>query len=281
MGRLASRSVDHPTELAGGDVCVDGDVDGDVRGWLDGRRSGSRRTVLVLAALFYAAGTFGSNIAPAWIDERPEVVLALSSRNRNLLGSVPFVNPLAYSLIGFVRVFTVAVVLYLVGRWFGTRALGWMEGQLGELPAIYRWSCTAMDRAGWALVLLMPGSNLVCLLAGQRRMPLRRFLVMLALGVVAKLGFLWIGGRIFDSQIRACLRFIDGYQWWLVGGLFALTFVQVGFRARRPGPNLLERIEHPDAAALPGPPPPGRAAGVVEGDVAGDQADRASLTVEP
>lgn len=209
----------------------------------------TRRIVLGLAALFYAAGTFGSNIAPAWIDERPEVVLALSSRNRNLLGSVPFVNSVAYSLIGFCRLVSVAIVLYLVGRWFGTRALGWMEGQLGELPTVYRWATTAMDRAGWALVLLMPGSNLVCLLAGHRRMPLRRFVPLLAVGVVGKLVFLWIGGRIFDHQIRSGLKFIDRYQWWLVGGLFALTFLQAGMRTRKQGPRLLDELEHPDRAA--------------------------------
>ena len=84
--------------------------------------------MLVAAGVLYATGTFGSNIALAWMDNRPEVVLALSSRNRNLLGSVPFVNPLAYALIGFTRVALVAMVLYLVGRWYGPKALGWVEG---------------------------------------------------------------------------------------------------------------------------------------------------------
>lgn len=243
--------MDEPTVLP---------VQDDLRGiaGLDDPTVRSKRIVLGLTALFYAAGTFGSNIGPAWLDERPEVVLALSSRNRNLLGSVPFVNSLAYSLIGFFRIVSVAIVLYLVGRWFGTKALGWMEGQLGELPTIYRWASTAIDRAGWALVLFMPGSNLVCLLAGHRRMPLRRFVPMLMIGVVGKLVFLWIGGRIFDHQIRSFLKFVDRYQWWLVGGLFALTFVQAGLRARKQTPRLLAEVEASDpedaadAAAGPG-----------------------------
>jgi membrane protein DedA with SNARE-associated domain len=192
-----------------------------------------RRGMLVIAALLYASGTFGSNIAFAWMKSRPEVVLALSARNRNLLGSVPFVNPVAYSLIGFSRVVLVAVVLYLVGRWYGPKALGWVENQIGELPAVYRWAQTGLDRAGWLLVLLMPGSNLVCLLAGHRRMSLRRFVPMLVLGTILKLVALWIGGRIFDHQIRAFFRFIDGYQWWLVAAAFAITIVQGVRRAQK------------------------------------------------
>jgi membrane protein DedA with SNARE-associated domain len=212
-----------------------------------------RRAMLGVAALLYISGTLGSNFAFAWMRDRPELVLALSSRNRNLLASVPFVNPLAYALIGFTRVVLVAVVLYLVGRWFGPRALGWVEGQLGELPAIYRWAQSAMDRAGWLVVVLMPGSNLVCLLAGHRRMPVRRFVSWIAIGTVLKLVVLWIGGRIFDTQIRAFFDFIDGYQWYLVIAAFAITFAHAGWRARK------RQAGGSSLGPPPGPRPPGEA----------------------
>ncbi len=211
-----------------------------------------RLAMLVAAGVLYATGTFGSNIAFAWMKTRPEVVLALSSRNRNLLGSVPFVNPLAYAVIGFGRVVLVAVVLYLVGRWYGPKALGWVEDQLGELPAVYRWAQAGLDRAGWLLVLLMPGSNLVCLLAGHRRMSLRRFVPMLVAGTVLKLVALWIGGQIFDHEIRAFFNFIDGYQWWLVGAAFLVTIVQGVRRASKSTTNLAGVIA--DGASDPSQP---------------------------
>lgn len=192
-----------------------------------------RRTILGIAAALYVSGTIGSNVAIAWIPDRPELVLALSSRNRNLLASVPYVNPVAYSLIGFTRIVVVAMVLYLVGRWFGMKTLGWVETQLGELPAIYRWAHRGMDRAGWLVVLLMPGSNLVCLLAGHRKMDVRRFGLLVAAGAVLKLVFLWIGGKIFADQIKWFFDFIDGYQWWLVAAAFAVTFIHAGMRARK------------------------------------------------
>ncbi|MFT3853993.1 MAG: hypothetical protein QM733_14810 [Ilumatobacteraceae bacterium] len=211
-------------------VVVDADVGDDP---LDHPSLTLRRAMLGVAALLYISGTLGSNLAFAWMRDRPELVIALSARNRNLLASVPFVNPLAYALIGFSRIVVVAIVLYLVGRWFGPRTLGWVEGQLGELPAIYRWAQRGMDRAGWLVVLLMPGSNLVCLLAGHRRMAIRRFAALIAAGAALKLVALWIGGRIFDRQIRWFFEVIEGYQWWIVAAAFAFTFVQAGLRARK------------------------------------------------
>lgn len=205
----------------------------------------ARRTVLVTSAFLFAIGTFGSNIGPAWVDERPAVVLALSSRNRNLFGSVPFIDALPYFLIGFGRILVAGVVLFFLGRWYGRRAIDWTEGQVGEMPAIYRWFQTAIDKAGWAMVLLMPGSNLVCLMAGHRRMAPARFIAFLTVGIVVKLVVLWWGGQVFEDQIRSFLGWIEDYQWWIVGGLFALSFVQSAGRVRRSAPEVLDEIEHP------------------------------------
>jgi len=33
-------------------------------------------------------------------------------------------------------------------------------------------------------------------------------------------------GRVFESEIRAFLDFIDQYQWWIVIGLFAISLLQ-------------------------------------------------------
>jgi uncharacterized membrane protein YdjX (TVP38/TMEM64 family) len=191
-----------------------------------------RRAVLTLTTILFVTGTIGSNIGPALVDENPNLVLALSSRNRNLFGSVPYIDPLAYWTIGFVRVLIAGVALYLVGRWYGTRALAWVEGNMGELPAIYRWMERAVDRFGWLALVAMPGSNVVCLLLGHRRMAPARFVVLIAIGIVIKLAVLWAGGQIFEDQIRQFLNWIERYQWWVVAGLFALSFLQSARRGR-------------------------------------------------
>jgi uncharacterized membrane protein YdjX (TVP38/TMEM64 family) len=191
-----------------------------------------RRMVLSLTTFLFVIGTIGSNIGPALVDENPVLVLTLSSRNRNLFGSVPYIDPLAYWAIGFVRVLIAGIALYLVGRWYGARALAWVEGNMGELPLIYRWMERAVDRFGWLALVAMPGSNVVCLLLGHRRMPPLRFGILIAIGIVIKLATLWVGGKIFEDQIRQFLDWIEQYQWWVVAGLFALSFLQSARRGR-------------------------------------------------
>lgn len=191
-----------------------------------------RKFVLGFTTLLFVVGTIGSNIGPALVDENPMLVISMSSRNRNLFGSVPYIDPLAYSLIGFSRVLIAGVALYLVGRWYGGRALSWVEGNVGELPAIYKWTERAVDRYGWLALVAMPGSNIVCLLVGHRRMRPTPFLLLISLGIVIKLITLWVGGRIFEDQIRSFLGAIERYQWWIVIALFGISFLQSARRGR-------------------------------------------------
>jgi membrane protein DedA with SNARE-associated domain len=191
-----------------------------------------RKAVLTLTTMLFVIGTVGSNIGPALVDEKPRLILMLSSRNRNLFGSVPYIDLASYLTIGFVRILIAGVALYLVGRWYGTKALGWVEGNMGELPAIYKWTERAVDRAGPAILVLMPGSNIVCLLLGHRRMPPKKFVPLLMIGIAFKLAILWQGGRIFEEQIKSFLEWIEKYQWYVVVGLFAISFLQSARKGR-------------------------------------------------
>ena len=191
-----------------------------------------RKAVLTLTTMLFVIGTVGSNIGPALVDEKPRLILMLSSRNRNLFGSVPYIDLASYLTIGFIRVLVAGIALYLVGRWYGTKALGWVEGNMGELPAIYKWTEKAVDRAGPAILVLMPGSNIVCLLLGHRRMPPKKFVPLLMIGIAFKLAILWQGGRIFEEQIKSFLEWIEKYQWYVVVGLFAISFLQSARKGR-------------------------------------------------
>jgi uncharacterized membrane protein YdjX (TVP38/TMEM64 family) len=207
--------------------------------------AGARRSILIASGLLFTAGTIGSNIGPALVDEHPALVLTLASRNRNLFGSVPFIDPLPYVLIGFVRILVAGVVLFYLGRWYGDRAIGWTERQVGDMPPIYRWFERAVDRAAWLLLIAMPGSNLVCIMAGHRGIPARRFVPLLSIGIALKLGVLWAGGKAFEDQIRSFLGWIEDYQWYIVAGLFLISFAQSARHARRDIPEIVHEIEHP------------------------------------
>jgi hypothetical protein len=106
----------------------------------------------------------------------------------------------------------------------------------------------------------MPGSNIVCLMVGHRRMAPRVFLPLVTVGIVLKLTVLWAGGKLFEDQITTFLDVIERYQWWVMIGLFALTFFQSAGRARKSIPDVIEEIERPDEIPEPpvAPPDPAR-----------------------
>lgn len=211
----------------------------------------ARRFILLASGALFTAGTIGSNIGPALVDERPALVLLLASRNRNLFGSVPFIDWVPYALIGFSRILLAAVVLFYLGRWYGERAIGWTERQVGDLPPIYRWFEKAVARAGWLLFILMPGSNLVCIMAGHQRVSARKFIPLISIGIVLKLVVMWFGGKAFEDQIRSFLEWIEDYQWYVVGGLFLISFLQSARHARRDIPEIVHEIEHPSDDTRP------------------------------
>ena len=215
--------------------------------------AGKRRFILVLSGCLFVIGTFGSNVGPAWVDERPAIVLALSSRNRNLLGSVPSLDLVPYALLGFGRLLLAGVALYFLGKWYGAKAIEWTEGQVGELPAIYGWFQRAVDRAGWLMLVLMPASNLVCMMAGYRRMATQKFLLCICTGLVLKLVLLWWGGQVFEDQIVWFLDAINDYQWYIVAGLFGITFLQSARKVRSSLPEVVHEIETPDGVIEEGP----------------------------
>ena len=195
-----------------------------------------RKAVLALTTLLFVFGTIGTNIGPALIDEKPRLILLLSSRNRNLFGSVPYIDLSSSLVIGFARVLIAGIALFLVGRWYGDKATSWVQGNVGEMPAIYRWTERAVDKAGALMVVLMPGSNVVCLMVGHRKMNPRKFLPLLIIGIVIKLAVLWRGGKLFEQQIKDFLNYIEKYQWWVVVLLFVVSFLQSA-RKKRPKSN--------------------------------------------
>lgn len=189
-----------------------------------------RKTVLAFTSLLFIFGTIGTNIGPALVDERPLLVLAMSSRNRNLFGSVPFTSPVPYFIIGFLRILAAAVALYFVGRWYGDRTVRWVEDNVGEMPALYRWIEKAVNKAGWLMLFFMPGSNVVCVLVGHRQMRIRQFFAVIIPAICFRLIVMRIGGDIFEDQVRWFLKSIESYQWYIVLGLFAISAFQMNKR---------------------------------------------------
>ena len=133
-------------------------------------------TLLGIIGVLIVASNVGTILSATLVNDHPVALIALSARIRHLLLAVAAgIDPVPYFLVGFVRLLVPAVAFYLLGRWYGDVGLRWLETPgRRACPRRIRWVEKAFVRVKEPIVMLMPGSNLVCLLAGTSKMTPRR-----------------------------------------------------------------------------------------------------------
>lgn len=223
---------DDPDGAAGADPGVDAP---------DGASTGapSRRAltfvVVPLIILWVMAriadATFAQLVPSDTQDGNPYLLLALSPLLRYQVLVVNDVNPVAFFVIGSVRLLVADPPFYLLGYWYGDSAVRWMERQSPGTARFLRRSERFYGKAAYPLVAIAP-NNLICLLAGASRM---RPLVFFALnigGTAVRLLLVIQFGQAFADQIDVVQDFIGRYRWWILGISFTAVGVMVGSQAR-------------------------------------------------
>src|SRR5215207_128689 len=200
----------------------------------------------IIAALLVASNV-GTILSAGLAKDHPAALLALSARNRHLLLAVAAgIGALPYAVISFVRLTIPALVFFVLGSGYGDRGLRWLERQAGGTPASLRFVERWFDKASLPIVFLMPGSNLVCLLAGARQMAARTYVIVLASGIVVRLGFFWFLGKALQDPLEVVLDWLNRYQWWIAGAFLAITLAQSFRRASAAAKELPKPEAGPD-----------------------------------
>lgn len=181
------------------------------------------------------AANIGSILLTSLVDDRPGLLLALSSRNRHLVLTVPSDLGLpAWATIATLRLVTSAVVCHYIGRAYGDRALRWFWRYLGmPTEQVDRFEKGFTD-AELVLVPFFVGSNIVWVLSGAAGTRWRRLAPLAAIGIAGRLALLWwLAGR-FESQLRDVIDVTTRYQtWFILGTLVLVVATQVrNFRGR-------------------------------------------------
>ncbi|MEI7547925.1 MAG: hypothetical protein WCK21_07695 [Actinomycetota bacterium] len=171
-----------------------------------------------------------TNVAAAsWVtmdDEHPASLLLLSSRNRFLVATVPSgISPLEWAVLATLRLGAAAIVCHMLGRAYGDRALRWFWKFLG-MPAeqVTKFE-TAFARAEWAVIPFFVGSNIVWVLSGAAKTTWKRLVPLAAIGLAGRLALLWWLSKEFESEVRSTLRWLDRYQWYVLGASIVIVVV--------------------------------------------------------
>jgi hypothetical protein len=168
----------------------------------------------------------GTVLSARWANRHPAGLLALSSRNRHLLLVVAKgISPFTYTVIATSRLMAAALVCHVLGRAYGPVALRWFIRFLGLTPGSLARFQNGFDLAQWVLIPIFVGSNIVCVLTGVHRTPLRRFVLLLLVGIAGRLALLWWLAKEFERQLNSVLNFLNRWQTPLI--IFSAVFLVI------------------------------------------------------
>jgi len=174
---------------------------------------------LLIAAIVVSgtAGTVATALTGPLATRHPLLLIILDARNRNLI-LARHVDLVPFVAIGAARRVLSDPLYWLLGRWYGDRAIRWLEtkGGGGVLVTLTE---RVFAKAAYPMVFLFPGA-IVCALAGTTTMPFFAFLIVNVVGTVATVSVLRLFGDILGGPVDAILGFFNRH-------LVATTIVTV------------------------------------------------------
>jgi membrane protein DedA with SNARE-associated domain len=204
------------------------------------RHRPARRTLTLLTVPIVGLvilNNVGDALAPTLVDHHPLLLIAMNSRNRNLLLVTNHLDAWSYYTVATLRLAVSDPLFFLIGYWYGDQAMDWMERRTRTLGKTLRQWEQWFSRAAYPLVFLAP-NNPICLFAGASGMSVPGFFVANLTGTLARLyAIRWLG-KAFTAPIDHVLTFIADYRTPLLIGTIALALVFAVAEWRSGGPAL-------------------------------------------
>lgn len=166
----------------------------------------------------------------------PWSLLVFSSRNRYLVLALGAdVWEPAYWIIAPLRIGVAFLVTHLIGRAYGDVVLGWFTKYLGVTYEAIQQFNLLYDRAHWFAIPFFVGSNLLGAVSGIRRTPIKRVLILVAIGIYLRLALIRVLAVLFDDELERFVGWVQRYSWWAVGVSLVLVVLVNARNLRRGG----------------------------------------------
>lgn len=170
-----------------------------------------RTTVFVALGFFLAIGWVGTALLATLVDRHPLALLILNPTPKYQVLVSNSLDWWSYYPVALLRLMITKPLMWLLGAWYGERAVAWAARRSETSARLIRWLQFRFDRIGW-LVVIVTSSNPVCLLAGSTGMPLALFLVLAAFGTVIRLWIVRSFGTLLASPIDRLIDFVADHR---------------------------------------------------------------------
>lgn len=180
-------------------------------------------------------------------EDQPLLLISLSSINRYLILVSDQLDAWSYYLVGTARLLISDPLFFLLGYWYGDKAMDWMAAKSPSLGPMIKTAQRVFGKAAWPLVVLAP-NNWVCLLAGAAGMRITTFFALNLAGTVGRLYAIRVLGTRFSGPIDDVREFIGEYQMWFLGASILIVMISLRGEFRRGGD--IEELVHLDETLL-------------------------------
>jgi membrane protein DedA with SNARE-associated domain len=167
--------------------------------------------IIGLVILSQGSALIGDLALAEFVDKRPALLIALNPRNRNLALATVQLEAATYYTIGFLRLVASDPLYYLLGFWYGDRAINWVERRSKTYGPFVRDGENFFRKASYPLIFAAP-NNIICALSAATGVRLRTFIALNLSGTVTRLIVVRQLGEVFQSPIEGVVDFIARYR---------------------------------------------------------------------
>lgn len=172
--------------------------------------------VVAIAAASMLAGWVGDLLLAEIVDRNPLLLILLSPRNRNLVLATNELEAATFYVVGFLRLIASDPANYLLGYWFGERALRWVRHKSRTYGPLMEDGERLFVKVAGPLIFLAP-NNIVCALAGATGVRVRTFFVLNVLGTATRLVLIRQVGETLETPISSVVDWIGAHRVWVLG----------------------------------------------------------------
>lgn len=170
-----------------------------------------RNTVFGIIGATIVLGWIGDGLWASLVDTHPLALILLNAKPRYLVLTVNDLDGWTYYTVATVRLLATKPLVWLVGAWYGDRAVGWAERRTARGAGVIRWVERHFGRFGW-VVIAITSNNVVCLLAGSAGFSLAWFMVLAVAGTLVRLWIFSVVGDVFSELIAEVIAFVGDHR---------------------------------------------------------------------
>ena len=169
--------------------------------------------LLAIVIGLYILGLAAGGAAPELLKNHPLTLLALAPRYRWFILTASRIDLVPYLAVGIPRLLASDPVYFMLGWYFGDRAIGFFEDSLGK-PTIDK-TRDLFLKASTVMALFFAGP-IICVLAGAARLNPKRFFTLDVIGTIAVVASLRLFSKQIEGPINSFLSFNAKYSKWLL-----------------------------------------------------------------